>query len=543
MIGGSSSSSRSRLGFSRGSDSSGKDRATLGFSRGATRGSLGVVKSLYANAAHPRLGSSSSSSSPPVSDRPDPVVSRGGGGGGRRGGGCTDTSCTIPVRDRSRRREAIAEHHRQEDAMFPKPDGLSRGGGSGRNRGEGERGGKYRRKGQQLPDYLKRDYSKYSKGSSSGGEGGRYEDDYGPPPSRGGQRSGGRNGGLSAADRFGPRPGTERYSSQAGRGGSSSRQQDSFRQPEPEPEVYTFGPPTVAVKRSDHESQAPRQVRFEDEVGGSELRSLVNDDYEEPRDARKPAVTFSSDREAYHGREVSKHEARDAREVDQDLKALERLRPSGDSSAHESHSPYENHQEVQEPREVSEASYSGQAKDERYERQEPKDNHEMEAKFDSLLGMLDERFGALTSRSEQLEKIVEQLARSQLAMATTTTTSETPTTTNQETVVTKEEAENKSDDKSNDFYGKVGCASLPFFVELPPATLSEENYEEECDGMASKGDWIMLNDPQVHPDTQASWYPARHIDQVTGKRSTFWAPAALGDKPCFERFAAYPTAN
>lgn len=515
MIGGSASSSRSRLGFSRGSDSSGKDRATLGFSRGATRGSLGVVKSLYANAAHPRLGSSSSSSTPPVSDRPDPAVTRGGGGGGRRGGGCTDTSCTIPVRDRSHRREAIAEHHRQEDAMFPKPDGLSRGGGSGRNQGDGERGGKYRRKGQQLPDYLRRDYSKYSKDSFPVDE---SEYDYGPPPSRGGQRSGERNRGLSAADRFGPRPGTERYSSQA-----SSYDGSSSRQPEPEPEVYTFGPPTVTVKRSDHESHAPRQVRFEDEVGGSELRSLVKDDRDESGDPRKPAVTFSSNREAHHGHQVSKHESRYAREVDEDLEALERLHPSGDSPAHE------NHREGQEPREVSE----------RHERQEPKDNHEMEAKFDSLLGMLDERFGALTSRSEQLEKIVEQLARSQLAMATTT--SETPA--NQETVVAKEETENKSNDKSNDFYGKVGCASLPFFVELPPASLGEENYEEECDGMASKGDWIMLNDPQVHPDTQASWYPARHIDQVTGKRSTFWAPAALGDKPCFEHFAAYPTAN
>ena len=64
MLGGSASASRSRLGFSRGRDSSGTERAILGFSRGATRGSLGVVKSLYANAAHPRLGTTSSDSGP-----------------------------------------------------------------------------------------------------------------------------------------------------------------------------------------------------------------------------------------------------------------------------------------------------------------------------------------------------------------------------------------------------------------------------------------------------------------------------------------------
>ena len=475
MLGGSMSSSRSRLGFSRGKDTTGIERAVLGFSRAATRGSLGVVKKLHANAAHPRLNTSggggppnemAASSGGGGGQRRDPVVTRSQSRGNKTGGGgCTGSSCTIPIRDRTVRQESIAEHHRQEDAMFPKPGALGSGGG-GRNHGEAQSGGMYTRKGSKLPDYLRRDYSKYGGGNTQDRD--HHEDDRQDKTYARG------SGGASARDRFGARAGMEqRVEQQRVEQPRDSHSSRGYAAPEPEPEVYTFGPPTVAVKRSSslESHQAPKQVRFDDEVRASEITE------------RRPAVTFDSPpRHDDH----DDHDDHD-RQVDEDLATLDRLGGQKDT---------------------------------------PQSNTDMETKFDSLLGMLDERFGALTSRSEQLEKIVTQLAQSQLAMADSQT-----------------QPRVKPEPKTKDeFYGKVGCKSLPFFTEMPPASLDEAAYEDECDCLASQGDWIMLSDPQVHPDTQASWYPARHIDPASGKRFTFWAPAALGDKPCFERFAAYPTA-
>jgi hypothetical protein len=230
-------------------------------------------------------------------------------------------------------------------------------------------------------------------------------------------------------------------------------------------------------------------------------------------------VTFSSDSD------YPKAQDDYAPEVDEDLAALERIAPHEErhEGRHEGR-----HEERYEER-------HGERHGERHEKrhEEPRRDYrnesskEMESKFDSLLGMLDERFADLTSRSSQLEKIVEQLARSQLAMA-------------DQAAATPPAPAKPEEPKSADFYGKIGCKTLPFFVDMPPASLETSGYEEACDCLANQGEWIMLGDPQVHPETQASWYPARHIDPATGKRSTFWAPAALDDEPCFERFAAYP---
>jgi len=464
MLGGSASASRSRLGFSRGRDSSGTERAILGFSRGATRGSLGVVKSLYANAAHPRLGTTSSDSGPSErTQRRDPMERK----PKSKGGGCSTVggTCSIPMRDRSNRREAIAEHHRQEDSMFPKPGGVKSGGG-GSNRGEGGRGGMYQRKGMNLPDFLRRDYSKYSGGGSRSEEP-TYEE---PPSSR------------PAADRFGGR-----------RFGGPSSSSRGYSAPEPEPEVYTFGPPTVQVKssRSYDDSPSPprppKQVRFEDEVDVAEVR--------------RPAVVFENE-PAYE----------DAGEVEEDLAALDRLAPRDDYPG----------SSCEEPREVPSSSspppHRGSSRPSSEDASQTATA--LEQKWDSLLGMLDERFSSLSSRSQDLEKVVEQLAKMQMVQ-----------------MEAKPEAAPQPKDS---FYGKVGRSKLPFFVTLPEADVPEDTFEEACDCLAAKGDWIQLTDPVPHPVTQASWYEARHIDPQTGIRSTFWAPAAMEDKQCFERFAAYP---
>jgi len=266
MLGGSASSSRSRLGFTRGGGASAGDRAKLGFSRGASRDAMGVVRSQYANAANPTLKGAGATSQPSGGSdakrqmeeyRSSKAPFSGGGGGS--GSSCRGGSCSVPIRDRAQRRNLIEEHNRiQETLMEPLP-----GSGKRPNRRAGSGGGLGSSKSSRrpIPDFMKRDFSKYEQAEPEGG--------FAPPEDEGYGR---QDEGYGRQDEgYAPSKIKSLYPSESN-GGSS---QETWR-PEPEPEEYSFGPPSTSTSRFSKD-----RSRNEEPKDRSHTEDLST--YEEPR--------------------------------------------------------------------------------------------------------------------------------------------------------------------------------------------------------------------------------------------------------------------
>lgn len=418
MLNGSMSSARSRLGYTRGQDSTGIDRAILGFGRGATRNSLGVVRHKRANGANPLMGSSHelfvNSSKPDTRSRTLD----------------NNDSCTIPARNRTNPRNNKgnnSEHlrgtyrHSMYDTETMKRNYSRFQGGDSRNKVERtKRNGKV--------NEIRDMFTKYKNSDDGAHDGmGTYN--------------------ITAHDFL---------SGKRNKFGGSKRFVRSVE--EPEPEVYTFGPTIVSAEDDDdvHDNKDRYNVGT-DTVSVTNTASATNDNQTDTND---------------------------------------------------------------------------------YSRIE-----HLEKKWDKLLEMLDNKFTALTSKSDSLEKIVEKLATMQLSSASTNTTvcdSPLSNSANELKPATHTEQHTYENIGNNivpfPCYGIVSIKTLPLFYTIPSPELKESSYVKECECEAEKDDMIKLVGTRVQPGTQSSWYEVNHTDEDTGDTITLWTPSAIHNKPCFEEF-------
>lgn len=209
------SSARTRLGYSRGKDSSGTDRAIIGFGRGATRNSLGVVRYKRANGVNPMFRSSSESllNGPESLHKSDSCSSNNG------------NSCTIPRRNRMNPYDSMEDNSRQTNNVY---------------------GNRSMTKHRTPINNMKRDYSKFPGGSSripnskteSNTKGNNIRDMF----SKYKNSDEGFYDGTVAGNNVTAR---DFLSGNRNRFGNTKRFTRTME--EPEPEVYTFGPAVVPV--------------------------------------------------------------------------------------------------------------------------------------------------------------------------------------------------------------------------------------------------------------------------------------------------------